>query len=117
MVPLIQALFVPIQGFLNAAVYGWTRGDFLNVMSSRKVYSRPNHFSLSYENEEETVVEDDGEEDGERWQGESQRMGNSILFLSTEQESGSSPISRRQGASNAITPGSPGVLLGGGITD
>lgn len=114
----MQALFVPIQGFLNAAVYGWTRGDFLNVMSSRKVYSRPNHFSLSYENEEETVVEDDGEEDGERWQrDESQRMGNSILFLSIEQEGGSVPVSRRQGANNAITPGSPGVLLGEGNTE
>lgn len=84
-------------------------------MSSRKLYSRPNYFSLSHndDDEEETVVEDDGEDDGEEWRGDdAHRMEDSILFLSTDQESRGIPISRKQGAKTAITPGSPGGFLG-----
>ena len=36
----IQALTVPIQGFLNALAYGWTRGDFKSVMSLRHLSSQ-----------------------------------------------------------------------------
>ena len=32
---LRQAGLVPLQGFLNAAAYGWIRGDFLSVMSTQ----------------------------------------------------------------------------------
>lgn len=31
---------VPIQGFLNAIVYGWTREDFLYVMASTSKLNR-----------------------------------------------------------------------------
>ena len=31
-----QSITVPLQGFLNAIVYGWTREDFLHVMTSTK---------------------------------------------------------------------------------
>ena len=31
-----QSITVPLQGFLNAIVYGWTREDFLYVMASTK---------------------------------------------------------------------------------
>ena len=30
---LIQSLTVPLQGFLNAIVYGWTKEDFLDAMA------------------------------------------------------------------------------------
>ena len=33
---LLQSLTVPLQGFLNAIVYGWTRDDFLDVMAVDK---------------------------------------------------------------------------------
>ncbi|CAI8001030.1 hypothetical protein GBAR_LOCUS3099 [Geodia barretti] len=32
---LFEAGLVPLQGFLNAVAYGWTRGDFLSVMSTQ----------------------------------------------------------------------------------
>ena len=64
---MLQSILVPLQGFLNALAYGWTRGDFLGVMSSQHRHnSRPGNdsFVISYEstnNDEETVVEDDEE--------------------------------------------------------
>ncbi|CAI8006283.1 hypothetical protein GBAR_LOCUS4629, partial [Geodia barretti] len=33
---LLEAIFVPVQGFLNALAYGWTREDFLTAMSSQR---------------------------------------------------------------------------------
>ena len=30
----MQSITVPLQGFLNAIVYGWTREDFLYIMAS-----------------------------------------------------------------------------------
>ena len=62
-----QALTVPSQGFLNALVYGWTRGDFLSVMSRRRLNRpQPDTLTTSYdaveEEEEETEVEDEGED-------------------------------------------------------
>lgn len=30
----MQSVTVPLQGFLNAIVYGWTREDFLFIMAS-----------------------------------------------------------------------------------
>lgn len=29
----LQSITLPLQGFLNAIVYGWTRDDFISVMS------------------------------------------------------------------------------------
>ena len=82
----LQAIFVPIQGFLNAIVYGWTRGDFLGIMSSQRVVrGRANSFTLSHDDthDEKEEVEDDGEE----WEcGSTHRKDNSILYLSVSQE-------------------------------
>ena len=64
---MLQSILLPLQEFLNALAYGWTRGDFLSVMSSQhRRNSRPgtDSFVISYEstnNDEETVVEDDEE--------------------------------------------------------
>ena len=42
-------MLVPIQGFLNALVYGWTRSDFVSVMTSKKISSpAPMSLSLPY---------------------------------------------------------------------
>lgn len=32
----LQSITVPLQGFLNAIVYGWTREDFLYIMASTR---------------------------------------------------------------------------------
>lgn len=81
-------------------------------MSSRRINARPASFAVSHDTVDEnneTLVEDDGEE----WEGKGvRRTGNSILFLSTSQEAESAPVAGRQGA-GAMTPGSPGLLLGG----
>ena len=79
----LQAIFVPSQGFLNALAYGWTRGDFLSVMSSRRRHRQRDSFSTSYEameeeEEEETEVEDE-REDWER----GFPVENSLLFSSS----------------------------------
>ena len=40
----MQSVTVPLQGFLNAIVYGWTRGDFLQVMAiSTSISSHCSH--------------------------------------------------------------------------
>ena len=105
---LLQAIIVPIQGALNAVVYGWTRGDFLNVMSSQRVNPRTGSFALSYDamEGEGERVEDDGEE---RECGERHHMGNSALFLSTSEEV--EPVMGGEEHA-AMTPVSPGYLLG-----
>ena len=38
---LVQSLTLPLSGFLNAIVYGWTREDFINVLtfSEQMAYS------------------------------------------------------------------------------
>ena len=48
----MQSITVPLQGFLNAIVYGWTREDFLYIMvsSSRQEHSTNNYFSSNYIN-------------------------------------------------------------------
>ena len=48
----LQSITVPLQGFLNAIVYGWTREDFLYIMvsSSRQEHSTNNYFSSNYVN-------------------------------------------------------------------
>ena len=84
-----QALTVPSQGFLNALVYGWTRGDFPSVMSTRRLNRpQPDSLTTSYdameeeeEDEEETEVEDEGE-DWER----GFRPDNSLLFSGSRAE-------------------------------
>ena len=102
---LLQAIFVPIQGALNAVVYGWTRGDFLNVMSSQRVGTRTGSFSLSYDamEGEGERVEDDGESEG------THHMRNSALSTSQEVE----PV-MDGGCHAAMTPVLPGYLLGEG---
>lgn len=37
---LVQSATVPLQGFLNALVYGWTREDFRRVMMSSSGHKR-----------------------------------------------------------------------------
>ena len=58
----IQALTVPIQGFLNALAYGWTRGDFRSVMSLRHLSSQaesPHEVQDSSQGENEKEVTDE----------------------------------------------------------
>ena len=58
----LQAFIVPLQGFLNAIVYGWTREEFIHIMAigighhngwhveetvERESESQPLHSSLS----------------------------------------------------------------------
>lgn len=94
--PYTQALFVPLQGFLNAIVYGWTREDFLDVMASTRGRGGQDSFILSQEEEEEEEMETESEN--------VDRHGNSILFLSTSQEGGS-------GWGQPVTPTSPAPRL------
>ena len=63
-----QALFVPVQGFLNAIAYGWTRSGFLSAISARRrrrlrSYSETEVLATSLgtvdENEEEETDEED----------------------------------------------------------
>ena len=68
----IQALTVPIQGFLNALAYGWTRGDFRSVMSLRHHSSQADS---SYGVQDSSQAENEKEEEvteveiyGEEWQ-------------------------------------------------
>ena len=77
-----QALIVPSQGFLNAVAYGWTRGDFLSVMSVRR-YSRtlPDSISTSYEAMEEEEEETEVEDEREDWE-KGFPVENSLLFSS-----------------------------------
>ena len=118
---LSQGASVPLQGFLNALAYGWTRGDFLSVMSRRKLrrHSRqpPDSLGTSYdgmmEEEEEEEEEDDmlqeteDEEELER-SGDILRETNSIF---SRRES----LARegRRGRTNSlVTPISPRGFLG-----
>lgn len=39
----LQSLTVPLQGFLNAIVYGWSREDFLYVVASTTPYGFDDH--------------------------------------------------------------------------
>ena len=96
-----QALLAPSQGFLNAAAYGWTRGDFLSVMSRRR-HNRelPDSANTSYGamEEEEEEKEEETDVESEREEGEGR-----LLLDSRE---------RRQRGNTALTPVSPGGLLG-----
>ena len=102
---------VPIQGALNAVAYGWTRGDFLSVMSSQHFWNRPRGDSLavSYDSVEgETMVEDEVE-----WERDERHR--SILF-SGSLRLGATPIpgggrEGRQRCGTAMTPGSPVIGL------
>ena len=74
----MQALTVPIQGFLNALAYGWTRGDFRSVMSLRR-NNNNNSLTISHQEKgsscedeeanERDEVTDEGN-DREEWKGE-----------------------------------------------
>ncbi|CAI8027914.1 hypothetical protein GBAR_LOCUS15900 [Geodia barretti] len=98
---LLEALLAPSQGFLNAAAYGWTRGDFLSVMSRRR-HNRelPDSTNTSYGamEEEEEEKEEETDVESEREEGEGR-----LLLDSRE---------RRQRGNTALTPVSPGGLLG-----
>ena len=87
-------------------VYGWTRGDFLRVMSSPPRHNRLRPDSLTTsddETEEEEEVEETGKEDErEDWERGS-RPGGSLLFSSSRARH-----SRRGKRGNtALTPVSP----------
>ena len=92
----MQALLVPSQGFLNALAYGWTRGDFLSVMSMRNVYkSQSETFGDTMEEEEETEVEAETENS------ENEEMCNSFI-------SSSSIATVKERGVTALTPMGPG---------
>ena len=108
----MQALFVPSQGFMNALAYGWTRGDFLSVMTTRR-HNRTlsdsvatSYEGMEEEEEEETEVEDE-REDWER----GFHPENSLLS-SFNRARDSMTGERRQRGNTALTPVSPGELLG-----
>ena len=104
-----QALFVPSQGFLNALVYGWTRGDFLSVMSR----DRPRLDSLTASSDNQGDTEEDEEEEeteDEREDWERQFRPGTIL-LSSSRAHDSMTEERRQRRNTALTPLSPGGLL------
>ena len=112
-----------MQGALNAMAYGWTRGDFLSVMSSQYYRNRHRRDSLgvSYDSmENETAEEDEEEEEEAEWAegADVRRTGNSILF-SASLRLGITPIPggggagrQRGGTAHAMTPASPGLGLG-----
>ena len=61
---LRQAGLVPLQGFLNAVAYGWTRGDFLSVMSTQHNLSNLSDSQPhSYDSVNRTDVRRDAEDD------------------------------------------------------
>ena len=57
--PHTQSLSVPLQGFLNALVYGWTREDFLTVMAAYSKYE-----TLSYQSSNKAELEESAEFEG-----------------------------------------------------
>ena len=52
----MQSLTVPIQGFLNAIVYGWTRDDFVYLVSLKSTQS-----GKELQGSMEEVLEDAGD--------------------------------------------------------
>ena len=105
---IIQALCVPIQGALNAVAYGWTRGDFLSVMSSQHFWNRPRGDSLavSYDSVEgETMVEDEVE-----WERDERHQTRSSLPFSVSLRLAGRGDQKQKGG--VMTPGSPGNMLG-----
>ena len=76
-----QALFVPSQGFLNAMAYGWTRGDFLSVMSVRPPHNR-RLFESAASTSCEAMEEEEEEEEEEAEDGQ-ERKDEGIMFQST----------------------------------
>lgn len=55
----MQSITVPLQGFLNAIVYGWTRDDFLNVMAVTRTAEEELDYS-GVSSEVEKLQEDSG---------------------------------------------------------
>jgi len=49
-----QSVTVPLQGFLNAIVYGWTRGDFLFIMAATSSHSYQKEAEVTSSLEPET---------------------------------------------------------------
>jgi hypothetical protein len=67
---LCEAGLVPLQGFLNAVAYGWTRGDFLSVMSTQHNLSnlsdsQPHSYGSVNKTDVRRDDEDDEDEDSE----------------------------------------------------
>ena len=97
----MQAILVPSQGFLNALAYGWTRGDFLSVMSTarnsrHRRQQQTDSLATSYD-----TLADDEEEEGEEG---GERARNSIP---SNMAQGFLPGERRARAGTALTPVSP----------
>ena len=99
---------------MNAVAYGWTRGDFLSVMSRRQHNRpRPNSLTTSYGTMDEEGEEGDKEEtEGEsvREDGERGLFVESSLLFPTSRASDRTGA-RRQRRNTAVTPVSPGGLL------
>ena len=55
----MQSITVPLQGFLNAIVYGWTREDFLYIMVSSSRQEHSTNFSSNYINAAEISDHDE----------------------------------------------------------
>ena len=51
---VLQSVTVPLQGFLNAIVYGWTRGDFLFIMAATSSHSYQKEAEVTSSLEPET---------------------------------------------------------------
>ena len=57
---LTQSITVPLQGFLNAIVYGWTRDDFLNIMAMTQNQAEEELDYSGVASEVEKLQEDSG---------------------------------------------------------
>ena len=109
----MQALFVPSQGFMNALAYGWTRGDFLSVMTTRRQdRTLSDSVGTSYEGMEEEEEEEETEVDDEREDWEEGFHPENSLLSSFNRACDSMTGERRQRGNTALTPVSPGELLG-----
>ncbi len=55
-----QSVTIPVQGFLNAIVYGWTRDDFLYVMSMSRRTAGDDEETVGSQDKDEQL-EDSGQ--------------------------------------------------------
>ena len=110
----MQALLVPVQGALNAVAYGWTRGDFLSVMSSQYFSNKHIGDSVhasndSMDNEAVTVEEEEEreEEEEEVWEGGQMESPNLYSYLRPGETPAPGGEAWRQRGGTVMTPDSP----------
>lgn len=76
----LQAIFVPLQGFMNALAYGWTRGDFLSVMSTQiQTPSQPQILATSCEAVKVEEEEEEDVDEREEWDSGSELLSSRAL--------------------------------------